>query len=252
MKPSDAPTNSRDGLCLIAGGGSGIGFAIATNCLEAGWKVVVADLDVSRWEQAQIKPFCAIGFNALDQSSRIELATQIQSLGIPISRMAFTIGRAITKPLQAMRTDDYASLMELNTTSFMELIRVLLECGAFAPQGASVAVISSLVGDQGARGKIAYSASKGALNSAIRSLALDLAQQGIRINAVSPGTVRTEMLDKLIATIGEDEVNKLEKEFPLGLGYPQDIADLALYLLSGQSQWMTGTVLTIDGGFGAR
>jgi NAD(P)-dependent dehydrogenase (short-subunit alcohol dehydrogenase family) len=251
IQPPKQP-GAREGICLIVGGGSGIGLAIARKCLEAGWKVVVGDLDVSRWDHAATKPHQTISFNVLDQDSRIELIRQILLLNIPISSLAFTIGRAITKPLQSMRADEYAALMDLNTVSFLNLVQDLNDSEVFHPQGASIAVISSLVGDQGARGKIAYSASKGALNAAVRSLAMELAPSRIRINAISPGTVRTEMLDKLISTIGEDEVSKLEQAFPLGLGFPEDVADLAVFLLSCHSRWMTGTIVTIDGGFGAR
>ena len=81
---------------------------------------------------------------------------------------------------------------------------------------------------------------------------MELASKKIRINAIAPGTVQTEMLDKLISSIGEEAVKKMLLDYPLGLGYPQDISDLAVFLLSKQSKWVTGSIITIDGGYSAR
>jgi len=79
-----------------------------------------------------------------------------------------------------------------------------------------------------------------------------MASKNIRVNAIAPGTVQTEMLDKLISSIGEEEVKKMLLDYPLGLGYPHDISNLAVFLLSKQSKWITGSIITLDGGYSAR
>lgn len=209
-------------------------------------------MELSFWKSQEVQKLGLMDLDVLDVASIESLSENILLQGCRIAGIACTIGKALTKPLQTMKPVDYMDLLDLNTISFFELVKQLSKRNLIHPEGASVVVISSLVGDQGAKGKIAYSASKGALNAAVRSLALELAPRGIRVNAVSPGTVRTDMLDRLINTIGAEEVAKLEEEFPLGLGYPDDVADLAVFLLSDAARWITGTTITIDGGFGAR
>jgi len=162
------------------------------------------------------------------------------------------VGKAVTLPVQSMKPQAYEQLFDLNVVSFLGLLAQVKESGLFSPGLASVVVISSLVGELGARGKTAYSASKGALNATVRSLVQETAAQGLRLNAICPGTIQTGMLENLIASIGSAEVDKLASEFPLGFGCATDVADLACFLLSPASRWMTGQVLTIDGGFSAR
>lgn len=249
IKPESA---SNPGWIVVAGGGSGIGRSIALKCLEMGWKTLVADLDTSWWSSRHNDDLDLFSLDVLSTYSLKALAEYIHSTGVPVSGIACTIGKAITKPLQSMKAIEYSELFDLNTISFFGLVKALTSRSLTHPDGMSIVVVSSLVGDQGAKGKIAYSTTKGALNAAVRSMAMELVPRSIRVNAVSPGTVRTEMLERLIVSIGADEVTRLEQEFPLGLGFPEDVADLAVYLLSGSARWITGAILTVDGGFGAR
>ena len=171
---------------------------------------------------------------------------------IKINGLVYTVGKAVTLRLNSIKTEAYKELIELNTLSFFNLISKLATHQLILEQGASIVVISSIVGQYGARGKIAYALTKGAIDSGIKSLALELASKNIRVNAIAPGTVQTEMLDKLISSIGEEEVKRMLLDYPLGVGYPQDISDLAGFLLSKQSKWITGSIITIDGGYLAR
>lgn len=240
-----------ESICLVVGGGSGIGRAIAKTALELSWPSLIVDLDLSYWSNSSVPQMDVFELDILQDHSISNLAEYILGKGYRVDKLVFTIGRATTKPLQAMKPMEYNDLCNLNTISFLKLVGELSKTGLFGQDGASIVVISSLVGELGAKGKIAYAATKGALNAAIRSMALELALDGIRINAISPGTIQTEMLDRLINTIGYNEVQSIISGFPLGLGNPQDVADLAVFLLISQTSWLTGTVITLDGGFSA-
>jgi len=101
-------------------------------------------------------------------------------------------------------------------------------------------------------GQIAYSASKGAVNSAVRTMAVELARRQIRVNTLSPGLVRTDMTNEAFKLLTEEQVKKLEQSFPLGVGSSGDVARAAAYLLAPQNRWITGIDLVVDGGYTAR
>jgi len=236
---------------IVVGAGSGIGKVVAEGLIELGNTVIVADLDVAGWETSATSLVGLYQVDVLSEESVNKLIAKLVTQKSSLRGLVYTVGKAITLPLQSMKPSMFNELIDLNTVSFFSLVSQLLASNLFSPNSVIV-VISSIVGQTGARGKIAYSASKGAIDAGIRSLACELAPEMIRINAIAPGTVRTAMLDKLISSIGEEGVEELAKDFPLGLGFPEDIANLALFLLSESAHWITGNVFTIDGGFSAR
>jgi len=237
---------------LVAGAGSGIGKAVAELLLDTGYEVINADLDLSAWDNHSPQALLNLKTNLLCESSVHDLADAIASQGIKLGGLVFTVGKAITLPLPNLKPQILDELLHLNTLSFFSLVSKLLNKDLFSATSASLVAISSLVGQTGARGKIAYAASKGALDAGIKSLAMELAAGNIRVNAIAPGTLQTPMLAKLISTIGAEEVEKLAADYPFGLGFPQDIANLVLFLLSLEAKWLTGNLITIDGGFSAR
>ena len=93
-----------------------------------------------------------------------------------------------------------------------------------------------------------YSASKGAINSAVKALAVELARDGIRINSILPGHIMTELLSSDKKVFSEEFIDSLKKKYPLGLGKPEDVANLTCFLLSDASRWITGSNIVIDGG----
>ena len=117
--------------------------------------------------------------------------------------------------------------------------------------GGSILFISSIYALVGMPGQIGYSASKGAVNSAVRAMAIELARRKVRVNALSPGLVRTDMINEAFKILTEEQVRRLEEAFPLGVGSPEDVAKAAVFLLAPQNSWITGTDFIIDGGYTA-
>ena len=104
----------------------------------------------------------------------------------------------------------------------------------------------------GQTGITAYSVSKGALVSMARSLALELAREGIRVNCVAPGVVQTPMAENAEQKLTPEQHQALEGLHPLGMGTPRDVAYAVAYLLAQTGRWITGTTLVIDGGYTAQ
>lgn len=238
-------------MTIFIGAGSGIGRAITHRYLEFGDNTVLADMNLDYWSEAGLSADKYI-LDVLDHKSVLEFCYWLKNCDHTVNGLVYTVGKAVTLPIQSVKPGMHEELLQINLVSFLNLINEFLNAGLFSTKGASIVVISSIVGDVGAKGKTVYSSSKGGLNAAIRSLSIELADFNIRINAIAPGTVQTEMLEKLVSTIGEDAVEQLAKSFPLGLGFAENVADLAYFLLGPQARWTTGTVITIDGGFTAR
>ncbi len=117
-------------------------------------------------------------------------------------------------------------------------------------QGASIVHLSSVVGLTGVRNRAAYSASKGAILSLTRNMALDYAGRGIRVNCLCPGFTRTGLTQGIFAD--QQRKAKIEAMHPIGrMREPEDIARAALFLLSEEASWITGIALPVDGGFSA-
>lgn len=239
-------------VILVIGAGSGIGKAIAEQLIELKETIIIADINLNKWDSNPKNNILFYQVNVTNEESINIMIKHFRTENIKINGLVYTAGKAVTLPLNSIKTETYKELIELNTLSFFNLISKLATQQLISEQGASIVVISSVVGQYGARGKIAYGLTKGAIDSGIKSLALELASKNIRINAIAPGTVQTEMLDKLISSVGEEEVQRMLLDYPLGVGYPQDISNLAVFLLSKQSKWITGSIITIDGGYSIR
>ena len=112
---------------------------------------------------------------------------------------------------------------------------------------ASLVYISSISSVLGVPGTLLYASSKGALNTAVKVIASELAPQGVRANAICPGVVRTEMLSG--ANLDVELFDKQEVEYPLGYGTPEDVGNAVLYHLSDGSRWLTGNIMILDGGY---
>ena len=138
-------------------------------------------------------------------------------------------------------------MFRINVFSHIDLVRELVRQKKMN-KGASVVFTSSIVGLYcGMAGQTAYGSSKAALAGFAKSLAIELAPRGIRVNTVHPGMIVTPMLDKLI--LSQEEYEKDLVNYPLGrYGRPEDVAYSVVFLLSDATAWMTGSQLLIDGG----
>jgi NAD(P)-dependent dehydrogenase (short-subunit alcohol dehydrogenase family) len=157
-----------------------------------------------------------------------------------------------TRPLASVKSDSFKAMYNINLIAGIEFARFLSRRDVVDEHGGSFLFISSVYGMVGMAGQLGYSASKGAILSAVRSMAIELARRKIRVNALSPGLVKTKMTLEAFTLLSEEQVKAIENSHPLGSGKPEDVARAAAFLLAPQNEWITGTNLVIDGGYTAQ
>ena len=164
--------------------------------------------------------------------------------------IAHFAGVHATVPVRSLDLDETEELIRVNLTSAFALVKAFRR-KSIPKDSPSVVLVGSVAGLKGESGASAYSASKGAIISLTRSLAVELAKDGIRVNCVSPGAVDAGMT-KLATqrSVGVFD-GKIAGSHPLGLGTPEDVASAVLFLLSSRSKWATGANFVIDGGYTA-
>lgn len=239
---------------IITGASSGIGQATSILCSKLGARVLL----IGRREE-KLKEVISemndpsnqsylVGDITYHDEFELNFKEKLKSFG-KVDGIVHSAGIEMTRPLKMLKTKSLNEVMQLNLFSPINITRILSGRGIFNEIGGSIIFISSIVGVLGQPGKVGYSASKGALISASKSLALELASKKIRVNSVLPAMVKTEMSINLLEKLPDDAKIKIEDMHPLGIGSPDDVANAVVFLLSDLSKWITGTSMIVDGGY---
>lgn len=237
---------------LITGASSGIGRQCAISCSKMGAVVVLVGRDENRLHETMKQMegkdhlICSADFTLLENIKPL-IQNIVSKLG-PLDGFIHSAGIEKTLPVKSLKPSDYEDIFKVNALSAFEIVRYLTNSKNLN-QGGSIVLISSITSVIGRVGVSAYAASKGAIVSAVKTMALELAKRSVRINAVSPGTVLTPLMQNYLSQISEEERQKRVEGFPLGLGAPTDVANACVYLLSEASRWVTGQNIVIDGGY---
>jgi len=238
----------KDKTILITGASSGIGKAIAIECSKQGANLIITGRNQDRLAETlnelSGKQHKYVIADLVNEFEIMKMADELPLLN-GIVHCAGVIKKSPVKFLSEKKLDE---VMKANFYAPTLVMQALIKQKKIQKQ-ASVVMISSVGSTYATMSFAAYAASKGALNSLIRVLALELASQKIRVNGIQPGMVLTEMLNVYNA----DELKEIENTYPLGrLGKPEDVAYATVFLLSDASSWFTGTSLIIDGGLTLR
>lgn len=237
---------------LVTGGSSGIGLSVALEASRQGARIGIVGRNPTKLRDAlnhlpgeghQIYPWDLSNLETLESLGKKVAGT----LG-PLSGIVHAAGTYQARPF---RIESVTATNDVFLTNFLAptvLTKVLIQKAVRTPQ-ISIVFLSSVSSLRGQSGASSYSASKGALNSLVRSLSAELGNGGVRVNSVIAGLVKTPLSQTIRESIGELGWNKLLAAHPLGIGKPEDVASSVLFLLSGKSRWITGTELVVDGGY---
>jgi NAD(P)-dependent dehydrogenase (short-subunit alcohol dehydrogenase family) len=252
-----------DKVAVITGGGSGIGQATAQLFAQEGAQVIILDIDADSAAQTLASlsgPHSASSF-ILDATDALQVDSAMRSVIHAFGRLDLLVNVAGGSgrkwgdgPTDSCTLEGWHKTIALNLDSLFYCCKYALQ--AMLPQGQGVIVnVSSVLGLVGGDDDFAthaYAASKGAVISLTRSIASYYAPRGIRANVICPGLIATPMSQR--AQESEHIRARLPQLQPLtgNFGAPQDVAKAALYLASDASSFVTGTVLTVDGGWTVR
>lgn len=249
------PLNLEGERVLVTGAASGIGRAVALLLGQLSARVVGVDRDRKGLEETLSG--LEGGGHALHDCDLRDLGaisawvTELAKESGPFSGLVHAAGLQSIAPLRLLTPDAYHDVVAVNIEAALALARAFQNRKVCAAQGGSVVFISSVMGVVGSPGAIAYSLTKAALIGMTRSMSLELAPRNIRVNCVAPGFVRTPMYDRVSEMWDAEQTARVEAEHPLGIGEPLDIAFATAFLLAPTARWITGTVLTVDGGYTA-
>ena len=241
---------------VIIGASSGIGCSCTNLCYKMGANVILIGRDIEKlnkisisFEKNRFSNYTIDFTNTSNYENVIKDA--VQKFG-KIDGFLYAVGIDCTMPLKFHTTESLFNIFSINVFSCLQFSSIIAQKKYINIKGASFIFLSSVMGNLGQIGKIAYCATKGALISASKAMALEFADRKIRVNTISPGIVDTEMSNKLFQSISEISRAKIISEHPLGIGAPTDVANLTIFLLSDISSWITGTNIIIDGGYSAK
>jgi NAD(P)-dependent dehydrogenase (short-subunit alcohol dehydrogenase family) len=238
---------------IITGGGSGIGRAIAAAFAREGASVVIAGRHQDKLDHAalEIGPQCQAVAADVSKSADVEMLVAAATRKFKrIDVLVNNAGILLPGTAESLTEEDFDQTFNVNVRGLWLLSRAVLP-HMRAAGGGSIINIGSVLSTLGARNRLAYSASKGAVLAMTRAMALDHAGEKIRVNCICPGIVETEM----VARFSMDESARQQRLawHPLGrFGQPQDIAGLAVFLAGDESAWTTGAAFTVDGGYSAQ
>ncbi|UCF68988.1 MAG: 3-oxoacyl-ACP reductase FabG [Acidobacteriota bacterium] len=235
-------------IVLLSGGSRGLGLVLARHLLASGFRVATFSrkpsdaLDSARAEHGE-KLRVMVGDMA-DADSLRPIVSEVERDFGPIEALVNNAGIAHAGLLATMPPAEIERMIAINLTGALLLARLVVRKMIVRSRG-SVINISSIIGQRGYSGLAAYSATKAGLDGMTRALARELGERQIRVNAIAPGYLETELTDELTETQREQIVRRT----PLGrLGTAEDIAGTVLFLLSPASAFITGQTFVIDGG----
>jgi meso-butanediol dehydrogenase/(S,S)-butanediol dehydrogenase/diacetyl reductase len=253
-------TRLRDRAALVTGAGSGIGRAIALRLAEEGATVLVGDLDPAAADATVAAARAAGGtaeaaaVDVRDPDSVAALVDRAVELWGRLDVAVANAGIGVAGTAAEQTVEDWDRMFAVNARGSFLTVQHALRAMLPRRRG-SIVTIASIGGMVGLAGRAGYCASKAAVVGLTKAAAVDVAEQGVRINAISPGTVDSPWIGRITADAADpaEQRRQMEARQLIGrLGTPEEIAGLAAYLASDESTFVTGSNFVIDGGVTAR
>jgi 3-oxoacyl-[acyl-carrier protein] reductase len=240
---------------IISGAGIGIGKATAKAFARAGYRVIVTDVLVEEG--------CAVAKAIEDEGGKAQfhkmdvadtaavnaVTAEVERQYGPLSCVVCNAGIARKLPLATLTDAQWETTLDVDLKGMMRMIRAAAPAMREAKSG-SIVCLASIVGTQlGWDEHVPYSAAKGGVAGLVRGVAIELAADRIRANAIAPGLIRTAQTLDPVNSVGDEGLAAFTPKVPLGrIGDPSDIADVAVFLASEQARYITGQTITVDGG----
>jgi NAD(P)-dependent dehydrogenase (short-subunit alcohol dehydrogenase family) len=237
-------------VILVTGASSGLGRSIAIEASKMGASLILMGRNKERLHETLClcaeKNHKTVLLDLNNAAQTEEFISKVDKLDGIVN----SAGIANTQLFNFLREESLKEVMDTNFFAPILFIQKLVKKKKINPNS-SILFLASIAGTTITNlGFSSYSASKSAISGIAKTMALELASKKIRVNCLLPGMIRTELLNSIDSSA--EDLNKDEKNYPLGYGKPEDVAYAAIYLLSDASKWVTGTNLKLDGGLTLR
>ena len=238
-------------VAIVTGSSRGIGLGIAEGFIKAGAFVAICGTKkenaektvnelIKKYDKARV---LAVGLNVSDDNSIINAINEVSNCFGRIDILVNNAGITLAKPIEGTTNEDWDKIINVNTTGMFKCVRESLK---YMSAGASIINITSMNGLYGAPYQAAYSASKGAIIAMTKAMAKELGPKGIRVNAIAPGMIGTDMVNDAVTP---EVKERLINATPLRrIGTPQDLEGISVLLASDQSSFITSAIISVDGG----
>lgn len=237
---------------LVTGATGGMGRETSVQLSRLGAKVVLCDMNEEALQDVMGQLECdghasyCFDLNNIDDIEAL-VKRMVDECG-SFNGYVHCAGIAPMRPLKMTKKNDIINVMNANLFSFIEIVRCITKKDCFEDEG-SIVAISSTASIQGKQSKVAYSASKAALDGAIRCLVCDLKKKKIRVNSIMPCWVNTRMYKGYVDRYPDTfEVQEIREKQYMGVTEPIEVANTIAFLLSDAAKTITGTSILIDGG----
>jgi NAD(P)-dependent dehydrogenase (short-subunit alcohol dehydrogenase family) len=245
-------SDTRRRTALVTGGARGIGLATAEALIADGHQVFIADVDAvqGRAAAAALRPAGAAEFIEMDVTSSASVTEAFAGLGQDAVLDVVVSNAGIVRPVRSavMSDEDWRQVIDVNLGGSIRVVRaafpLLQRSGS-----AAIVLVSSVTAHRGFPARLAYSASKAALESVARVLATEWGGYGIRVNAIAPGFVLTEQARSIIESGAADPVERARRTALGRMAEPSEIAHAIAWMTSSRASYLTGQTIVVDGGF---
>ncbi len=231
---------------LITGASSGIGRSCAVEASAQGAHCILVARNKAELEKTASLCKTKADIHVADLTKEEEIK-KLAATVPQLNGMVNCAGIISPRPINFLKKKNLEEVFTINYFAAALLSGELLAAKKMEP-GASFVFISSISSQHPYFGAAAYASSKAALESFSKTLALEIAPKKMRSNILLPGMVRTRMLEETKEAVGEENFKHYEKNYPLGFGEVEDVANAVCFLLSNESRWITGSELKMDGG----
>jgi NAD(P)-dependent dehydrogenase (short-subunit alcohol dehydrogenase family) len=237
-------------VALITGGGTGIGLEIARCMVLAGATVIITGRRESVLQESAADLGVGAHFlvnDVTDLSSIEGLVEQVEASYGPLDILVNNAGINMKKPALEVTDEDFSRIIHTNLNAVFALTRAAAK-RMVARRSGTILMISSMAAYYGIDRVVAYAASKSAVEGMVKVLASEFSAQGVRVNAIAPGFIETEM-SRTAMNSDPDRRDRAMRRTPMGkFGRPEDIGQAAVFLASDAARYITGVSLPVDGG----
>ena len=235
--------------CLITGASGGVAATLAENLRADGWKLALATRNVDKLATSNNEKIIAADVSSeVGAESAIREATDF--FGAIPNAVVNCAGAILIAPIARTTEAQYRACLSANLDTAFFTSKAYASALQKNKQGGSLVLFSSVAAAMGVSNHAAIAMAKGGIEALVRSLAADFSGIGLRVNAIAPGLMQTPATERMVGN--EAAAKQIAAQYPLGrYGQASDAANLAAFLISDQATWISGQIISVDGGFSA-